>query len=152
MRHRVAALAGALTLLLAACGGGSGEEQRLTADQFRQQADAICRQYEDKINALGSPSSLAGLGDFVDKVVPIIEEGNNKLAALQPPEELAGDWNRAMDLQDQNLGVAKDLQEAIHDRDTTKVQELLSTLEETDAQSNQIARNMGLEECAQTSQ
>jgi hypothetical protein len=152
MRHGVAALAGALTLLLAACGGGSGQEQRLSADQFRQQADAICRQYEDKINALGSPSSLADLGDFVDKVVPIIEEGNDKLAGLQPPEELAGDWNRAMDLQDQNLGVAKDLQEAIHDRDTTKVQELLSKLEETDAQSNQIARNMGLEECAQTSQ
>jgi hypothetical protein len=152
MRHGVAALAGALTLLLAACGGGSGQEQRLSADQFRQQADAICRQYEDKINALGSPSSLADLGDFVDKVVPIIEEGNDKLAGLQPPEELAGDWNRAMDLQDQNLGVAKDLQEAIHDRDPTKVQELLSKLEETDAQSNQIARNMGLEECAQTSQ
>jgi hypothetical protein len=150
MRREVAPLAGALTLLLAACGGGSGEEQRLTADQFRQQADAICKQYEDKINALGSPNSLAELGNFVDKAVPIIEEGNEKLGALQPPEELADDWERAMDLQDQNLGVAKDLQQAIRDQDTPKVQELLAKLDETDAQSNQIARNMGLEECGQT--
>jgi hypothetical protein len=150
MRRGVAPLAGALTLLLAACGGGSGEEQRLTADQFRQQADAICKQYEDKINALGSPNSLAELGNFVDKAVPIIEEGNEKLGALQPPEELADDWERAMDLQDQNLGVAKDLQQAIRDQDTPKVQELLAKLDETDAQSNQIARNMGLEECGQT--
>jgi hypothetical protein len=152
MRRGVAPLAGALTLFLAACGGGSGEEQQLTADQFRQQADAICKQYEEKINALGSPNSLADLGDFVDKAVPIIEEGNDKLAALQPPEELADDWNRAMDLQDQNLGVAKDLQQAIHEKDATKVQELLAKLDETDAQSNQIARNMGLEECGQTNE
>jgi hypothetical protein len=150
VRRPVASLAGALTLLLAACGGGSDQEEQLTADQFRQQADAICKQYEDRIDALGNPRSLADLGDFVARAVPIIEEGNGKLAALQPPEELADDWSRAMELQDQNLGVAKELEQAIQDKDRAKVQELLATLDETDAQSNRIARNMGLEECGQT--
>ena len=150
MRRPVALLAGALTVLLAACGGGSGQEEQLTADQFRQQADAICKQYEDRIDALGNPRSLADLGDFVERAVPIIEEGNGKLRALQPPEELADDWSRAMELQDQNLGVAKDLEQAIQDKDTPKVQELLAKLDATDAQSNRIARSMGLEECGQT--
>ena len=151
MRCGLALFAGVLTLLLAACGGGSGEDHTLTADQFRQQADSICRQYEAKVRALGSPSSLDDLGGYVDQVIPIIAEGNGKLADLQPPEELADDWDRAMELQDQNLGVAKDLQQAIHDQDTAKVQELLQTLDETDAKSNQIARGIGLKDCGQTS-
>ncbi len=152
MRDGLALLAGVLTLLLAACGGGSSNEQTLTPDQFRHQADAICKQYEDKIRALGSPSSLDELADFTNQVIPIIEEGNGKLADLQPPDELADDWNRAMDLQSQSLEVARDLQQAIHDHDVAKVQELLSKLDETDARSNQIARNIGLEDCGQTNE
>jgi len=150
VRRELALLVGLLTLLLAACGGSSSEDNSLTADQFRQQADSICRQYEGKIQALASPSSLDDLGDFVDQVIPIIEEGNGKLAGLQPPDDLADDWDRAMELQDQNLGVAKDLQQAIRDQDTARVQELLQKLEETDAKSNQIARSIGLQDCGQT--
>jgi hypothetical protein len=138
-----------VAVLMTACGGGGGGNQTLSADEFRQQADAICAEYEGKINDLGSPSSLDELPDFVDKVIPIIEEGNAKLADLDPPEELASDWDQAMELQDQNLDVAHDLQDAIHDKDTAKVQELLTKLNETDAQSNAIARKIGLEDCGQ---
>jgi hypothetical protein len=152
VRIRLALLASVVTLLLAACGGGSDKDHALTADQFRQQADSICRQYEDKVKALGSPSSLDELGDYVDQVIPIIEEGNGKLDDLQPPAELADDWGRAMKLQDQNLGVAKDLQQAIRDQDPAKVQELIQRLDETDAKSNEIARGIGLEDCGQTSE
>ena len=135
------------TILLAACGGGG--DQALSEDEFRQQADSICKEYEGKIDDLGSPSSLDELPDYVDKVIPIIEEGNSKLADLEPPDELADDWGRAMELQDQNLDAAHDLQDAIHDNDTAKVQKLLTELNKTDEQSNEIARKMGLEECGQ---
>jgi hypothetical protein len=148
MRLALAIAAAALSLVAAGCGGDGGD-QALTADDFRQQADAICKQYEGKISDLGSPSSLDELPDYVDKVIPIIEEGNGKLADLNPPEELSDDWDRAMELQDQNLKVAHDLQDAIHERDTAKVQELLTKLNATDAQSNAIARKIGLEDCGQ---
>jgi hypothetical protein len=152
VRRQLALLVGLLTLLLAACGGGSSEDHALTADQFRQQADSICMQYEDKIKALGSPSSLADLGDYVDQVIPIISEGNDKLANLQPPEDLADDWDRAMELQDQNLGVAEDLQRAIRDQDRARVQELLQELDDKDARANEIARGIGLQDCGRTSE
>jgi hypothetical protein len=148
MRLALAIAAAALSLVAAGCGGDGGD-QALTADDFRQQADAICKQYEGKISDLGSPSSLDELPDYVDKVIPIIEEGDGKLADLNPPEELSDDWDRAMELQDQNLKVAHDLQDAIHERDTAKVQELLTKLNATDAQSNAIARKIGLEDCGQ---
>ena len=148
MRLGLALASMAAAAVFAACGGGGGD-QALSANEFRQQADAICTEYEGKIEDVGSPSSLDELPDFVDKVIPIIEEGNSKLADLNPPDELADDWDRAMELQDQNLEVAHDLQDAIHDNDTAKVQELLSKLNETDAQSNAIARKIGLEDCGQ---
>jgi hypothetical protein len=153
MRGGLAIVAGAAALVLAACGGGNGGGgQSLTADEFRQQADAICKQYEEKLNQLGSPSSLGDLGDFVDKAVPIIEEGNQRLQELEAPDELSGDWDRAMELQDKNLQVARDLQAAIHDSDTARVQDLVSELDATDAESARLARNIGLETCGQQNQ
>jgi hypothetical protein len=149
MRSGLAIVAGAAVFFLAACGGGGGDGQSLSAEEFRQQADAVCKQYEDKLNELGSPNSLDDLGNFVDEAVPIIEEGNNKLAELEPPDELSSDWNRAMELQDENLQVARDLQKAIHDNDTARVQELVTKLDATDAESTRLARNVGLENCGQ---
>jgi hypothetical protein len=154
MRSGIAILAGAAALFLAACGGGGGAGggQSLSAEEFRQQADAICKQYEDKLNELDSPSSLDDLADFVDKAVPILEEGNNKLAELEAPDDLSGDWDRAMELQDENLQVTRDLQKAIHDNDTARVQELVSKLDATDAESTRLARKVGLESCGQQNQ
>jgi hypothetical protein len=151
MRSGLAIVAGAAALFLAACGGGGGGGggQSLTADEFRQQADAICKQYEDKLNELGSPSSLDDLGNFVDKAVPIIEEGNNKLQDLEAPNELSADWDRVMVLQDKNLQLARNLQGAIHDNDTARVQDLVSQLGATDAESTRLARKVGLENCGQ---
>jgi hypothetical protein len=140
----------AAAFFLAACGGGGGGGGGQS--QFRQQADAICKQYEGKLNELGSPSSLDDLGDFIDKAVPIIAEGNNKLAELEAPEDLSDDWARAMELQDENLQVARDLQKAIHGNDTARVQELVSKLGATDAESTRLARNVGLENCGQQNQ
>ncbi len=154
MRSGIAIVAGAAALFLAACGGGGGGGggQSLSAEEFRQQADAICKQYEDKLNELDSPSSLDDLADFVDKAVPIIEEGNNKLAELEAPDDLSGDWDRAMELQDENLQVTRDLQKAIHDNDTARVQELVSKLDATDAESTRLARKVGLASCGQQNQ
>jgi hypothetical protein len=153
MRSGLAIVAGAAALFLAACGGDStgGGGQSLTAEEFRQQADAICKRYEDKLDELGSPSSLDDLGNFVDKAVPIIEEGNNELQDLEAPDELSEDWDRAMELQDENLQVARDLQDAIHDNDTARVQDLVSQLDATDQESTRLARKVGLENCGQQS-
>jgi hypothetical protein len=149
MRVLGIAAIGAVAVFIAACGGGGGS-QALSAEEFRQQADAICKDYEGQIKDLGSPSSLDELPAFVDKVIPIIEEGNAKLADLEPPDELAEDWGRAMELQNENLDVAHDLQDAIHDQDTARVQQDLTKLNATDQQSNEIARKIGLEDCAQS--
>ncbi|HEY3070265.1 MAG TPA: hypothetical protein VGJ34_08110 [Gaiellaceae bacterium] len=154
MRCGLAILLAVSGLALAACGGGGGGGARgesLTPAEFRQQADAICAEFEGKLNDLGSPSSVDELAEFVDKAVPIIEEGNDRLQALEPPDELADDWNKAMALQDKNLDLTHDLQDAIHASDDAKMQELVAKLDASDAESTRLARKIGLENCGQSS-
>jgi hypothetical protein len=117
--------------------------------EFRQQADAICAKYESKIEALARPTSLDDLQGFVDQVIPLIEQGNAELGDLEPPEELADDWGRALELQEENLQKARELQTAIRDKDDARVQQLFTELGETEDESNRIARSIGLEKCGE---
>jgi hypothetical protein len=148
VRGRLAALAGGAALLLAACGGG-GPSESLSPTQFRQQADAICAKYESKIEALPRPTSLDDLQRFVDQVIPLIEQGNAELGDLEPPEALADDWGRALDLQEKSLQKARELQSAIREKDDARVQQLFTELGETEDESNRIARSIGLEKCGE---
>jgi hypothetical protein len=140
-----------VALGLVGCGGGGGGGGSSSAAEFRQQADGICAKYEAKITALGTPTSLDELGDFVDQAVSIIEQGNNELQSLEPPDELADDWDRAMQIQGESLQTTRDLQDAIHNQDDAKVQELLGKLDAAQAESTQVAQRLGLENCGRSS-
>lgn len=150
MRGRLALVLVLAAALVAGCGGG-GNGGAPSADEFRQQADAVCAKYEQKLNALGEPASPEDLADFVDKAVPIIEQGNTELNELDPPDELQDDWDRAMELQNENLETTRDLRDAVRDNDPARIQELVAKLDSTTAESNRLAENMGLDKCGEES-
>jgi hypothetical protein len=149
MRFRLALPTAAAVLALAACGGSGGGSSPSPAE-FRQQADAICKKYEQQLDALGSPTSMGDLAEFVDKAVPIIEAGNGELKDLQPPEEFSDEWGRVLALQEKNLQTTKDLRDAIHASDEAKAQKLMTQLGSRGDESNRLARQMGLEQCGRT--
>jgi hypothetical protein len=148
MRRQVAILLGILAL--AACGGGGGSGTTLSAADFRQQADAVCAKYEQKLNEIGQPTSVNELGDFVDKAVPIIEQGNAELEKLQPPDELKADWDRALAIQDENLQKTRDLQDAVHKKDEAAMRKLFTDLGSNQAESQRLAAKIGLQNCGQS--
>jgi hypothetical protein len=155
VRRGLAALLGILTLLLVACGGGSGGGAStggtsLSAADFRKQADAVCAKYEQKLNDIGQPTSVSELGDFVDKAVPLIEQGNTELQKLQPPDELQADWDKAMAIQDENLQKTRDLQDAVHKNDQAAMQKLFIDLGSNQAESQRLATKIGLQNCGQS--
>jgi hypothetical protein len=133
-------------LVLGGCGGDGGGDE-LTADEFRQQADSICAEFEGRLNELGTPESLDDLQNFVSDAVPIIEEGNSQLHELNPPDELQEDWDRAMEINDQQLETVRDLRDAAEDGDQARVQELLQEGEEANAEADQLAAELGLQDC-----
>jgi hypothetical protein len=154
VRRQLAALLGIVTLVLAACGGGgsssTGDGASLSAAQFRQQADAICAKYEQKLNDIGQPTSVSELGSFVDKAVPLIEQGNTELQKLQPPDELKADWDQAMTIQTENLQKTRDLQDAVHKNDQAAMQTLFADLGSNQAESQRLATKIGLKNCGQS--
>lgn len=154
MRHKLTILLGILALALAACGGGggsgSGGGTALSAADFRQQADAICAKYEQKLNDIGQPTSVSELGAFVDKAVPLIEQGNAELQKLEAPDELKADWDRAMAIQDENLQKTRDLQDAVHKNDQAAMQKLFTDLGSNQAESRRLAAKIGLQNCGQS--
>jgi gamma-glutamyl:cysteine ligase YbdK (ATP-grasp superfamily) len=79
--------------------------------------------------------------------VPILEEGTNELDELQPPEELEEDWDRAMEINREQLDTVRELQTAVEEGDQARIAELLQEAEAAREESNQLASDLGLEEC-----
>jgi hypothetical protein len=140
-----------LALAFAGCGGngGGGDGGELSAEEFRQQADAICADYDQRIEDLGQPESLAQLNEFIDRAIPIIEEGFAKLRELDPPEELQADWDRAMELNEENLELTRELRDASEAEDQERVQEILAQAGENEQETDRLARELGLARCGE---
>jgi ABC-type glycerol-3-phosphate transport system substrate-binding protein len=145
---RLAILATLSAAVLAACGGGDASSERLSEEEFREQANAICTDYNEQIADLGSPTSPEDISDYVERGIPIIQEGIAKLRELNPPEDMADDYDRMLDETEKTIPVARQLSEAAADEDAEAVQEAISLGQEADAESDRIARALGLESCA----
>ena len=147
MRLGVAIATAAAVILLTACGGGDGNADQLSAEEFRQQADAVCTEFEGRLEELGTPDSLNDLDEYVADAIPILEEGTARLEELEPPDELAEDWDRTLELNREQLDAVRELQEAAAEGDEARVGELLQQAQDAQAESRQLAAELGLEQC-----
>jgi hypothetical protein len=135
-------------VLASACGGdGSGD--RLSAEEFREQANAICAEYEGKVAELDSPSTPEEIPGYVEEVIPVVEAGLAELRNLKPPEELEEDYQAMLDETANAIPAARSLSEAAVDQDAAAVQEAIAQGQRADAASDRIANELGLDECAQ---
>ena len=71
-------VAGALTVafLASACGG---DKEPLTRQQYVAQADAICKKFEDELDALEEPTNAEEVGACVADAHPVVEGGGADL-------------------------------------------------------------------------
>ncbi len=148
MRAFTGAVAGALAAvaLAAGCGGG-GDGDRLTKEEYIQQADAICADATGQIDGLGEPQSLEDLAAMTKQAVAIAAAQLEKLRALVPPEEIEEQVNRAYDLLEQQNGVADEIVAAAEAGDAEKIQQLVDEAAPLEQEGDDIAANIGLQEC-----
>lgn len=130
---------------LAGCGGGGGD--RLSKEDFQQQANAVCKKYDAKIKALGQPTSPADIPEFVEKGIPVIQQGIAELRALRPPEELQADYDRMLDETEKAIPAARKLADAAEKQDAAAVQEAIKAGNDADQASDRLATKLGLSEC-----
>jgi len=138
-----------LAVFLAAGCGGDGGNGGLTAEEFRQQADAICAEFEGKLDAVEQPSSPEDIERFVDEAVPIIEEGTQKLSELDPPEEFRDEWTRVVEINAENLETIKKVQTALREGKPEESQRLLQEAGGNEEEADRLARDIGLTKCGQ---
>ena len=144
---RAAVLSAAiLGLLVASCGGSGGG--RLSKDDYAKQADAICSKYNRKIQALGTPKTLADIGGFADKALKVTRQGNAELRGLKPPaneEQTAKEWIAQNELVAKAVG---DLSDAAKKNDKPAIQAALKRGQRANKSANGLARDLGLRVCA----
>jgi hypothetical protein len=128
--------------------GGDGDGGQLSAEEFRRQANAICEKYNERIQAIDSPSSPEDLDTYVEKVVPVMQQGIDELRALHPPAESADDFDRMLDETEKAIPAARQLGEAAANNDAAAVQRALKAGQQADDASDEIATDLGLTGCA----
>jgi hypothetical protein len=129
--------------LVAGCGG----DDRLTREEFVSEADAICEEFDQRLDDVPEPESADDVERFADEARPVIEDGLAELRALQPPEELEEQWNELMDKNDEALEVLDDLSQAAASADEARLQEISEEASRQDAETDRMARAIGLENC-----
>jgi hypothetical protein len=142
----IASLAVALVATTAACGGGG--DDRLSQEEFKEQANAICDKYDSRIQALETPSSPEEVSGFVDQVIPLLQKGISELRALNPPAEAEDDYNRMLDETAKAVPAARQLADAATENDAAAVQEALAAARKAEQASDEIATKLGLTGCA----
>jgi hypothetical protein len=75
--------------VVAGCGTTGSASSTLTADEWRREANAICRQIGPEIRAVRRPVAEAQILPFTAKVIPLWKSEEEGLRALVPPRQLA---------------------------------------------------------------
>ena len=144
-----AILIGLVTSTALAVGTGcGGDGDRLSSEDLVSEADAICAEYEAELGALAEPESLADFERLVQDAKPIVESGIERLRALDPPEDLQDEFDEWLSRNEENVAAIEDLQEAVADRDEQRIQEIVRQIDENEQEADELATQIGLEDCA----
>jgi hypothetical protein len=167
-RIGLAAIAGCVAvgaLAFAGCGGGGSSTSTtgargasgasgsapLSQDEFVSQANAACKDGNDKIEALPAPPSNPDLNDLASitaQQITIANEVYGSLSAITPPSDLQSKYDAYLANGKAQIGIAQQLESAAKSGDTSQVKALAQKLAVGTDQGNTDAKALGLDECA----
>jgi hypothetical protein len=143
-----APLAGLLVLLVAGCGGGGGGDDRLTSEELASRADAICAQYAQRVNALKGPGSFAELAAYAQAAHRALAEGLTGLQKLRPPTDEETQYASWVETGKRALRRIDELEQAAEQKDQLTIARLVASTKREDAESDELAKKLGMVECA----
>lgn len=129
---------------LAACGG----DDTLSAEEYRKQGNAACQAYEKDVRALPQPKSVQDIPDYAGDAQDELTKLIATLDELQPPDDLQQKHDELVKLGRQSADALGGLSEAGESGKQTQIQQALGKAAQLDQQSDQLARDLGLDDCA----
>jgi hypothetical protein len=139
----------AAVAVLAGCSSGGDGDGRLSRKEYLERADAICAEYDRRLDRLENPRNLAELARFADDALPVAREGVRRLRALRPPDDMAARVRAWLERNEENVRTIERLREAARAGNETRVQELASAGVDNEAEADRLARELGLRACAE---
>jgi hypothetical protein len=137
-----------LVALAPACGGAAGSDS-LSASEFRDQAEAICRDVEE--TDVPPPSDFTDVDRYVDEFTGVIDRSVSDFHELNPPEEFRARWQEYLKLIDQAASIlhqaGEDLEGATPAEAAELADEVGVTIEGLAVRGHAIERELGLDEC-----
>jgi hypothetical protein len=146
---RQAAVAVIVLFVLAGCGGGGGGSSRLSKSEFDAKASSICDTYQKKISDVPQPKDVKDIPGYIDKVLPIVEEGTSKLDDLKPPADMQAKVDAWLSIQKGQVDQAKRLKAAAEKGDLAEVTKIANEADATNKRGNELASKIGATSCAQ---
>lgn len=147
-RGALAVLAVGAIAIGAGCGGDSGSDA-LSADELRSQADAICAAFDGRSDAIAEPTSEEEIPGFIEETVALQREQLEQLQGLEPPEELASQYDEALTLLEEQVDGAQTVIDDIESGTSPSeaVQNAPESLDENGARLDTLANELGLTSC-----
>jgi hypothetical protein len=151
-RHRWSALVpiSAVTVALAACGGGG--KQQVSAAELVQRADAICRQERsgfDRIQAHPPPNASIA-ADQTGELIQITENANSDLRDLEPPDELRASYDRYLEARERVVDQMKRGKDAAENQASAAYGAAQAAVAGDAPQRRKLAQELGLKVCSST--
>ena len=140
----------AAVALTASCGGDEGGS--LSAEEFRDRAEAQCREFEVTNVRIRPPSDdVSDLDRYANEVTAAFEATVSETRELEPPEEFQDRWQEYLALLDDALSrfheLADDLEGASREQIAQLGRQFGADFEELQRRGHAIERELGLDEC-----
>jgi hypothetical protein len=123
---------------IAGCGGSD----------YPSKADAVCKQYNTKINAVPKPSSATQLSTYIGQVTPLFRQAIAKLQAVTPPSDKKAAYDQYVSVLQQEATTLDQAGAAAKSNPRQAVALILTAQQKLSAQEKQNAKNAGLKNCA----
>jgi len=137
----------AIIAAAAALAGCAGEaDERLSREEFAEQATAICARAEERLSALREPENVAEVEGYARDAQAITQEGVDDLGGLEPPEELEEAFARYLQQADEVVALLGELEDAAAAGDEAEARRLSARIAQA-AEARAAAEAAGIPAC-----
>lgn len=145
-----APLALAITIGLAACGGGGSDP--LSAEQLVADGDRICREGQERFAEIQAqpPASSDEAVEQTSGLVDSAREELDQLEGLEPPDELSDRYERYLELKDEALDLLEQGRDAAEDQNAKRYGELQGEVAAAGPERRKAAAEVGFKTCSST--
>jgi hypothetical protein len=131
----------------AACGGDDETSAADPTAAFIADADATCTELNSQAEEFNDFQTLSELAGNVREALPIIDDGLARLEAIEPPDDLASEYDDFLATVEDQADLIERIGEAAADGDLSEVQRLAAEVQEIDRRQRDIAASIGFNEC-----